>query len=169
MTRELVMAITRVEALHLSQMTQQFLDLLEATTDAASDEAVARLVPDGYSDDDDAAREFRRLTERELLERRHVDAQAVLEILRPTLPDQPIAPDDASLTEEVVVHASADDVGALLRTLSAIRLVLATRLGIQSEDDHDSTDPRFGIYDWLGYRLDSLIAAIESDSPPTAP
>ena len=68
MTRELVMAITRIEALHLSQMTEQFRDLLDATTDASSDDDVARLVPEGYLDDDAAAREFRRLTERELLD-----------------------------------------------------------------------------------------------------
>lgn len=164
MTRELVMSITRIEALHLSQMTEQFRDLLEATTDASSDDAVARLVPEGYLDDDTAAREFRRLTERELLDRRHADAETVLGILRPTLPATPVAAGDPELTEEIVVHASADDVNALLRTLSAIRLVLATRLGIQADDDHDSTDPRFGIYDWLGYRLDSLIAAIDSDT-----
>jgi len=77
-----------------------------------------------------------------------------------------VTPDDPALTEEVVVHASAEDVSALLRTLSAIRLVLATRLGIQADDDHDSTDPRFGIYDWLGYRLDSLITAIDADPDP---
>ena len=166
MTRELVMAITRIEALHLSQMTEQFRDLLDATTDPSSDDAVARLVPEGYLDDDAAAREFRRLTERELLDRRHTDAETVLGILRPTLPAMPIASDDPALTEEVVVHASAADVSALLRTLSAIRLVLATRLGIQADDDHDASDPRFGIYDWLGYRLDSLISAIDADSDP---
>lgn len=164
MTRELVMAITRVEALHLSQMTQQFQELLEATADASSDDAVARLVPEGYLDDDAAAREFRRLTERELLDRRRTDAGRVLDILRPTLPVTPLASDDPALTEEVVVHASADDVSALLRTLTAIRLVLATRLGVQADDDHDSADPRFGIYDWLGYRLDSLVAAIDPDA-----
>ena len=38
---------TRIEALHLSQMTEQFRDLLDATTDASSDDAVARLVPEG--------------------------------------------------------------------------------------------------------------------------
>ena len=75
MTRELVMAITRIEALHLSQMTEQFRDLLAATTDASSDDAVARLVPEGYLDDAAAAREFRRLPERELLARRHTCAR----------------------------------------------------------------------------------------------
>ena len=64
------------------------------------------------------------------------------------------------------MHASAADVSALLRTLSAIRLVLATRLGIQADDDHDASEPRFGIYDWRGYRLDSLISAIDADSDP---
>ena len=48
--------------------------------------------------------------------------------------------------------------------LAAIRLVLATRLGIRSEEDHDEDDPRFGIYDWLGYRLDGLVQAAYDES-----
>ncbi len=43
------------------------------------------------------------------------------------------------------------------------RLVLATRLGIRSDDDHDPADPRFGVYDWLGYRLDGLVQAATAD------
>ena len=56
-----------------------------------------------------------------------------------------------------------DAIGAWLRTLAAIRLVLATRLGITEEDRHSPEDPRFGIYDWLGYRLDGLVSAVEGD------
>jgi len=46
---------------------------------------------------------------------------------------------------------------------AAIRLVLASRLGIVDADDHDEDDPRFGIYDWLGYRLHGLVTAIDGD------
>jgi hypothetical protein len=41
--------------------------------------------------------------------------------------------------------------------------VLATRLDIQSEADHDVEDPRFGVYEWLGYRLDGLVQAASND------
>ena len=40
---------------------------------------------------------------------------------------------------------------------------LATRLGVAEADDHDSADPRFGIYDWLGYRLDGLVGALDDE------
>ena len=56
---------------------------------------------------------------------------------------------------------------ALLRTLAAIRLVLASRLGVDDEDTHDNDDPRFGIYDWLGYRLDALLTALDEDAGGT--
>lgn len=164
MTRQVMMTLSRIEALHLSQMTTQFLELLEATTDAHADDAVARLVPDAYSDDDDAAAEFRRLTESELLERRMSDARAVIELISPALPSMPVTQGDPVLLEDAVLHASGDEVDSLLRTLAAIRLVLATRLGVTESDGHDSDDPRFGIYDWLGYRLDALLSAID-DGP----
>ncbi len=61
-----------------------------------------------------------------------------------------------------------EDLQAWLRTLAAIRLVLATRLGIKTEDDHDEDDPRFGIYDWLGYRLDGLVRAAEARTDLTS-
>ncbi len=162
MTRPVLMTITRVEALHLDGMVEQFVELLEATVDPRSDQAVARLVPDAYADDPAAAREFRRLTQRELLERRLSDAETVRsvlgEVIGPHRRDLPL--DDA--TEEVVADLTADQTGAFLRTLAAIRLVLASRLGIESEDDHDPEDGRFGIYEWLGYRLDALVQAVDS-------
>jgi hypothetical protein len=54
-----------------------------------------------------------------------------------------------------------DGVRAWMRTLTAIRLVIASRLGIEDEDDRDEADPRFGVYDWLGYRLEGLLQASE--------
>ena len=53
-------------------------------------------------------------------------------------------------------------IDAWLRTLTALRLVIANRLGIESDDDtHDPEDPRYGVYDWLGYRLDGLVRAAD--------
>ena len=67
--------------------------------------------------------------------------------------DDPSRPVDIALDEE--------GVRAWMRTLTAIRLVIASRLGIEDEDDRDETDPRFGVYDWLGYRLEGLLQASE--------
>ena len=65
------------------------------------------------------------------------------------------------VTTVLNVTLDHDGAAAWLRTLTALRLVLASRLGIAHEDDHDEADPRFGIYDWLGYRLDSLVRALD--------
>ncbi|QKJ19315.1 DUF2017 family protein [Microbacterium hominis] len=161
-SRGVRMELTRLEAAHLAGLVGQFADLLDDGADGTDDPAVARLVPDGYSDDDAASEEFRALTERDLLTRRREDAAVVLDSLADAaqIPDDPA---DPVLLESVEVRLEPADVDAWLRTLAAVRLVLATRLGISSADDHDEGDPRFGIYDWLGYRLHGLVTAIESD------
>ena len=71
-----------------------------------------------------------------------------------------MAAGDPASTIELML--SAPEAAAWLRTLAALRLVLASRLGIRTEDDHDPEDPRFGVYDWLGYRLELLVRARES-------
>lgn len=154
-----VLELALIEAAHLTDLVEQFAALV-GETPAAEDPAVARLVPDAYADDEAAAREFRELTERDLLERRRADAGIVLGSLSPAASFA-----DADDPMEVVhLTLDADAVQAWLRALAAIRLVLANRLGIESEDDHDDEDPRFGIYDWLGYRLDGLVRAVENET-----
>lgn len=158
--RSVIMELARIEAAHLAGLVAQFSELLQETEDAADDPAVARLVPDAYADDDEAAQEFRSLTQDDLLDRRRDDAAVVLA----TLGDAASLPDDLAdeaLTESVVIDLSPASVQAWMRTLAAIRLVMASRLGIDAADDHDGDDPRFGIYDWLGFRLDGLINALE--------
>lgn len=154
-----LLTITRIEARHLAELLVQFVDLLQATEDAAEDEAVARLVPDAYPDDPHAGREFRRATEHELLDRRRDDANRVLADLEASGASGVDGADDAV----VDVALSPDDARAWMRSLAALRLVIAARLGVQDEEDHDHDDPRFGVYDWLGYRLDGLVHALSGD------
>ena len=160
MTARVVMIeLARLEAAHLVGIVGQFLELV---TDAAPDDrdpAIGRLVPPAYADETDA-REFRDLTETHLLDRRRTDAALVLASLTGAaeLPDDP---DDPALLESVEVRLDPEMAQAWLRTLAAVRLVLATRLEITGPEDHDSEDPRFGIYDWLDYRLDGLVAALD--------
>lgn len=158
--RALVVEITRLEAAHLAGLITQFADLLDDTATAADDPAIGRLVPDAYVDDADSAREFRDLTERDLLARRRSDAATVLESLRDAV-EIPDDPEDPALFETVEIALDREGVQAWLRTLAAVRLVLADRLGIDTAEDHDDADPRFGIYDWLGYRLHGLVTAID--------
>jgi hypothetical protein len=155
----LALELTRLEAAHFAGLVSQFAELVDGAETATGDPAIERLAPDAY-EEPDAAREFREFTEADLLDRRRDDADMVLATLAGAseLPDDP---DDPALLETVVVPLEPLAVGAWLRTLAAIRLVLATRLGITDTDDHSSGDPRFGIYDWLGYRLDGLVQAVD--------
>lgn len=153
-----VMQITRMEALHLSGLVAQFVDLLR-TGSPAADPAVARLVPDAYESPTEAA-EFRSATEADLLDRRRADALRVLDSLGDALPASDDS-DDPTLLESVPVLLTDDDARAWLRTLAALRLILASRLGIEDESDDDPDDPRFGVYEWVGYRLDGLVRALD--------
>lgn len=155
--RIVVLEISGLEALHLAGIVGQFRDLL-ADTRSAADPAVTRLLPDAYPDDEAASEEFRRLTGGDLLERRGQDAATVLRTLGIDGADlDPTSDPDAT----IAVALGEGEALAWMRTLSAVRLVLATRLGIQTEDDHQPDDPRFGVYDWIGYRLDGLMTALD--------
>jgi hypothetical protein len=158
--RIVVLEMARIEAAHLAGLVSQFAELLDESDDAAADPALQRLVPDAYADAE-SAREFREVTETELLGRRRADGAVVLASLADAaqIPDDP---DDPRLVAIVEIALDDEQTRAWLRTLAAVRLVLATRLGVTQEDDHDADDPRFGIYDWLGYRLDGLVAAIDA-------
>lgn len=155
-----IVELARIEAAHLAGLVSQFAELLAETEDSAGDPAIARLVPDAYPDDVESAREFRELTQDDLLARRRDDAAVVIASLYDvsTLPEDP---NDPALIEAVTVRLAPDSVRAWLRTLTAVRLVMASRLGIDADDTHDADDPRFGIYDWVGYRLETLVRAIE--------
>ena len=157
----MILELTRLEAAHLSGLVGQFAELVDGAVTVDGDPASARLAPDAY-DEPLAADELRRLTESDLLDRRRDDARAVLASLADAahIPDDP---DDPVLLEAVTIELAPETTGAWLRTLAAIRLVLATRLGITQEDHHSPDDPRFGIYDWLGYRLDGLVSAVDGD------
>ena len=160
--RTVVLELTRLEAAHLAGLVSQFAELVQDSSNPTADPAIARLIPDAYADDPAAARDFRELTEGDLLSRRRADAALVLESLREAarIPDDPGSP---VLLEETEIRLDPTAVEAWMRTLAAIRLVLASRLGIEGPEDHDDDDPRFGIYDWLGYRLHGLVTAVDGE------
>ncbi|KJL45820.1 MULTISPECIES: DUF2017 family protein [Microbacterium] len=159
--RIVVLDVARLEAAHLAGLVGQFAQLLRESAPDDGDPAIARLVPTAYADDEDAAREFRSLTQADLLDRRASDAGLVLASLQDAA-EIPEDPDDPALLEQVEIRLAPETAQAWLRTLAAVRLVLATRLGVVEEDDHEHDDPRFGVYDWIGYRLDGLVAALDS-------
>lgn len=167
MTDRVVMLETSVlEAVHLSAMVRQFVELLDGTdvgSSSPNDPAIARLVPDAYADDAAASEEFRRLTGSDLLDRRRHDAEIVLGSLAPDGVDLEITDvDGEDAVRSFVLTLDHDQAGAWMRVLAAVRLVLASRLGIESEEDHDEGDPRFDVYEWLGMRLEGLIQAVDA-------
>ena len=84
-----------------------------------ADPAVARLLPDGSRDDPELAQSFRRLTEQDLRERKRDSLGLAAAALRRAAP-------------VVLVDSEAQ---ALLKGLTDVRLVLAERLGIATDED----------------------------------
>ncbi|MFK0401274.1 DUF2017 family protein [Microbacterium sp. NPDC090225] len=148
--------LVTLEGVRLGEVIDEYTALLSSGD--ANDAALDRLTPSPYPDDEQASREFLEATGDDLLERRHSDADVVRRALAPFQTFRTGMSDDDTLRAHTVTIPRGE-VDAWLRTLNAIRLVLATRLGIMDDDDHDPEDPRFGIYDWIGYRLELLIDA----------
>jgi hypothetical protein len=113
--------------------------------DAPLDPALARLLPDAYRDDRQAASEHRQLTELSLVQRKVANAQAVIDSLEQA----------AAVLDEAQVQS-------WLRSLTDLRLTIAARLQIETDDDQGiGDDAMLGIYDWLGYLQGMLIEVIE--------
>lgn len=138
---------------------------MDGPVDPPEDPVLARLLPDAYRDDVESAGEFRRFTERGLRDQKAENGLVVLESLRDGgLPDEVGADDDRT----VEVELRPEEVQAWLRTLTDIRLALATRLGVEDDDDAywaslPEDDPRsylHDIYDWLGFVQESLVLAL---------
>ncbi|UNK69341.1 DUF2017 family protein [Microbacterium sp. H1-D42] len=144
-----------IEGQNLLHLVEEFIDLLVGGRDTA-DAGLERLAPNAYPEDDESAAAFRAATRVDLLDRRVSDALDVRAALAPFDRDdvEPLAA-AAMVPHEVTIPAGETD--AWLRTLSAMRLVVAARLGVDHADAHDPEDQRFHVYDWLGYRLDQLV------------
>ena len=128
---------------------------IDDDAEISADPALARLFPDAYLNDDEAAGDFRRFTERGLRAAKMANAVAVKEAL------------GQSGTK---VTMSVDQAQAWLGFLNDARLAIGSRIDI-TEDNHDELaelpddDPRsamFHIYDWLTYLQDSLVQVLMS-------
>lgn len=158
MTAVVRVSMAPLEQVQLGRLVGQLLDMLGADRDLA-DPAFDRLAPNPYPEDDGAAAEYRAATLTDILDRRAADAVVVSDAVAIDSIDE-LSDEDAMTEQDFAIPAHAVD--AWLRTLTALRLVIATRLGIDSEEDHDPEDPRFGVFDWLGYRLEVLIESAEA-------
>lgn len=132
---------------------------VDGPREAPDDPALLRLFPNAHLDDEEAAAEFRRYTERSLREAKVADASVLL---------ASIGPLDDEEVDDLEFVLDTEQARAWMRCLTSLRLTLAERLGVTAEDDDywealDENDPRlpvYEIYGWLGYLLESLIAAV---------
>jgi hypothetical protein len=126
---------------------------LSQTPQAPDDPVLARLLPDGYRDDPDAAEEFRKYTESSLRSAKQQAAQDMLD----TLPE---AGGRIQLTH--------DQAHAWLKALNDVRLALGVRLGVTEEFEEQwgrlrADDPQWAAYEvyaWLGAVQESLVQAL---------
>jgi Domain of unknown function (DUF2017) len=121
--------------------------------EAPDDPVLARLLPDAYQDDPEAAGEFRKYTESSLREAKKYFAQTLLETLPP---------------KGGRVKLTADQARDWLRALNDVRLMFGVRLEVTEdfEDQLTSLDPKdprvaaFQVYGWLGEMQESLVRAM---------
>ena len=104
-----------------------------------SDPALARLLPDAYRDDAEAAGEFRRLTESSLRRDKVTAAERMLAAL----------PADGAGE----VRLDPETTESWLATINDVRLALGTRLEVTEEmaepDPEDPDAPAYVVYLWL--------------------
>ncbi|MEU4015905.1 DUF2017 family protein [Microbacterium sp. NPDC028030] len=157
----LVTRMTLIEEIHLARLIDDFIELVDGSRET-DDPAIGRLTPSPYPEDSEAASQFADATRDDLLDRRLADAREA----RAALDDfasgvDQLTEKEAMSAREVLISPASID--AWLRTLTAIRLVIATRLGITDDEDAGESGPH-EVYEWVGYRLEMIIqAADEAD------
>lgn len=169
----------RDEAQLLEQLTSQLIALLQSHSSTAldpdplfaslevggSDElpidpALARLFPDAFEDVREAS-QFRKVTEQGLVNRKLQDALDVTSALGLG------ADGDLEASAHVEADITESTMPAWVRTLTALRLAIAARLGIEHEDQHtqmlveEETRGTALVYDWLGAILDSILRMLD--------
>lgn len=136
----------------IASLATQVAQLVDERPD--HDPAVARLLPDAYRDDAEAQAEYRTMTETDLSSRKAANARYIADGLAP-----------GQWPREVEL----DEGGAMrwLRSLTDIRLVLASRIGIRDdgESQDDTSDHGLALreaYDVLGALQESLVRAVDA-------
>ncbi|MBL3686776.1 DUF2017 family protein [Leucobacter zeae] len=172
----LVLLLERDEAAMLDQLVEQLIQLMQSHSGTAldpdplfaslevggseelpDDPALARLFPDAYEGSVDAA-QFRRVTEQGLLNRKLQDAMDVTTALGlgGGVPEE-----GAGAVEVEVTPATLP---AWIRTMTALRLAIAARIGLEAPEDHarlladEETRGTVLVFDWIAAILESVLA-----------
>lgn len=120
---------------------------MNGSTQISDDPALARLFPDGYSNDEHASADFRRFTEQDLRQQKI----AALSDVRDTLENK-----------QDPTSVNSQQAQSWLKAINDLRLVLGTRLEITQENDFDfdSDDPGVNLYNYLTYLQGTLIDSL---------
>lgn len=152
------------EASALSLLASEVAELLQARSAREADPAVLRLLPDAYPENAEASAEFRRFTADGLADRKVANARHVIADLAAA----------AAAASPTAVKVDGHAAQAWVRSLTDIRLTIASRLGIDvgsgSGSDSSGLDPVLDpgldpvlvdLYDWLGFVQGSLVDCLD--------
>ena len=143
--------LTPMERRLLSTLLAQYDELVHDQlddSDLADDPALARLFPNAYPDDDQAAAEFRQYTRDGLVERKSANSGLIAAALM-------ASSDEGRLT------VARDDAEHWLPALTDLRLVLAERLGIHQDGDPLPRTELADVYEWLAELQWALVEALD--------
>ena len=120
---------------------------MNGSTQISDDPALARLFPDGYSNDEHASADFRRFTEQDLRQQKI----ATLSDVRDTLENK-----------QDPTSVNSQQAQSWLKAINDLRLVLGTRLEITQENDFDfdSDEPSVNLYNYLTYLQGTLLDSL---------
>lgn len=139
----IVLELSFAEQQLLTSLLEQYDDIVRS--DEGDDPVLERLFPVGYRDDMDAAAEFSRYTRSGLVDHKTSGAGIVT----------------AGLTGGDTVTLDLETAERWLPVLTDLRLIVAERLGIVSDEDEPEGELA-GVYHWLGWLQSYLIEAIEA-------
>jgi hypothetical protein len=141
------------DAAVLDELERMFGDAVPETPETPQDPVLARLLPDAYQDNPEAAGEFRKYTESSLREAKKYFAQVMLD----TLPEHGGR-----------IRLTGDQARDWMRALNDVRLMFGVRLEVTEDfeeqlaalDPEDPAVPVFEVYGWLGAVQESLVQAL---------
>jgi hypothetical protein len=142
LSRGILLELSPPEHELLRTLLTQYDELVSSTGD---DPALERLFPVAYRDDPDAAAEFSKYTRSGLVDSKTANAGSVA----------------ADLVGGAVVELAPDAAERWLPVLTDLRLIVAERIGIRTDDDPVPDDELGEVYHWLGQLQAYLIDAID--------
>ena len=186
---EILATFSHYEGAILKSLTEQILELLgegDAPADPLlavvgissndslpEDPVLARLLPDAYQEERDAA-EFRRYTEHSAREKKRAHAHAIRDVLIENHALDLTAP-GLNKREELHFIISEEKAHMWLMGLNDMRLALGTRLNVTPDaqerfaalSDENPDKGIFNLFAWLGWLQEILLEILTPDSDPT--